>query len=316
MAVVAVPHEVTVCTVVRGEENLPRWLDALDQQSLPTPGFDVVIVDATAAGLQAEPAGTRRFETTVVRVDKDSTHGAALNAGWQAARGSGVGFLSADVVPAETWVEATARDLHRGRHLVSGWWQPTEATLGCAGTLSYRLWSVAREVPLASTEQLGCRRSDLAAVGGFDEELTDAVECDLDLAIRLVESGVDPVFDRWLICHYDIEPVSLSEMVAARPVGADAVRTLARRPMARNRFLRGGVVRGRAQPFALLALTGLLLMAKDRRAVLLIAPWWHERTCETPLTGGPRRKLVVLPGVLAFDLYDALLGLKARFRSS
>lgn len=307
----AVPHDVTVCTVVRGDEALDRFLDALDEQSLPVPGFDLVVVDATPGGSLPMAERPRRFETQVVRVDPDVSHGAALNAGWRAARGAGIGFLSADVVPNPIWLEYLVRSLRRGRHLVTGHWLPTEQSLPNTGALSFRLWAPPHDARLVSTEQMACRRADLEAVGGFDESL-DGAACDMDLAIRLVESGVDPTTSRWLQCMYDVEPVDLRAMVAARRAGADAVRMLAERPGARARLLAAGVIRRGAQPRALLALAGLLLMPKDRRAALLVLPWYHERTCVAPRAGGPRRKRFVLPGVFGFDLYDAAIALMAR----
>lgn len=312
----AVPHEVTVVTVVRGDEALTRFLAALNEQSLPVPGYDLVIVDATRAGLSGIADVPRRFETQVVRVDPGVSHGAALNAGWHVARGAGVAFLSPDVVPVATWVEYFARSLRRGRRLISGRWLPTDASLPQAGPMSFRLWAVAREARLVASDQMGCRRADLEAVGGFDEDLIDPVICDTDVGIRLVESGVDPFFDSWLACNYDIEPVGLSTMIAARAAGADAVRMLADRPGARARLLSAGVIRRGAQPRVLLALVGLLLMRKDRRTVLLVAPWWHLRTCVAPLAAGRRRRRFVLAGAFGFDMYDAVTNLIARLSSS
>jgi hypothetical protein len=64
---------------------------------------------------------------------------------------------------------------------------------------------------------------------------------------------------------------------------------------------------------AALAAVGLLLAVKDRRYAALAAPWVHERTCRTPRAGGSRRRWIVLPGVLAFDVLDAVLAVAQRF---
>ena len=308
----AAPLAVTVCTVLRHAEDLDRFLEALQQQSMPASAFDVVVADATPAGAPAPAPGSHRYEIHLVRVAPGTTPGAALNAAWKAAKRPAVGFLAVDAVPDATWVEYLSRTLHRGRRLVTGRWEPTLDTLSRAGALQFRLWSSARDAPLVSVDQLGCHREDLDSAGGFDEQDDDPYRCALDLAVRLVEAGVDPTFNRWLVCRYDLEPVDLRQMIATRAVGADAVRLLASSPGARGRLLTGGVFPGRAQPAALLALFGLIFMVRDRRAVILVAPWWHQRTCVKPLAAGPRRRRVVLPGVFAFDVLDAALGLKAR----
>ncbi|HVY09123.1 MAG TPA: glycosyltransferase [Mycobacteriales bacterium] len=309
------PHEVTVCTVVRGGDPVERLLAALDEQSLPAARFDVVVVDATPSGDWTGRELSYRYRAQVVRVDPESTPGAALNAALRIARGEAVAFLGADVVPSVLWLADFGRAVRRGRRLVSGRWLPTDSSMALAGPLSYRLWAVERETHLVTTDQLGCRRADLERSCGFDESIADPRECDLDLALRLVDAGVEPYFDNRLVCSYDVTEASLAQMVAARRDGAASVEALAGRPQARARLLAGGLIRPGAQPQALLALAGLLLMARDRRAALLVVPWWHHRTCVAPHAGGKRRRRFVLPGVLGFDLYDAVAGLVARVRS-
>lgn len=311
-----IPHEVTVCTVVRGREPVERLLAALDVQSLPAPGFDLVIGDATPSGAWMGRELSYRYAVKIIRVDPGATHGAQMNACWRAAKSDAIAFLSPEVVPDVMWLWFLMRNIRRGRRLVTGRWLPTGPTLARAGALSHQLWAVQREAVLVSSEQLGCRRADLDEAGGFDENIDDPARCDLDLAIRLVEHGAEPFFERRMLCEYDLEPVSLSAMLAARQAGAEAVRQLADRPVARGALLSAGVLPGGVQPRVLLAAAGLLLMVKDRRAALLVWPWWHTRTCVVPHAGGPRRKRYVLPGVFAFDLFDAVTGLAARIRPS
>ena len=103
------------------------------------------------------------------------------------------------------------------------------------------------------------------------------------------------------------------EMRTMAWMGAAAV--LAQHPRARARLLLGGLFTRRSHAEALLAVAGVLLAGRDRRAALLAAPWLHERLCLTPAAGGNRRRCFVLPGVLAFDVYDATLATAARMRS-
>jgi hypothetical protein len=67
---------------------------------------------------------------------------------------------------------------------------------------------------------------------------------------------------------------------------------------------------------ALLLVAGIVaaVVRRDRRALLLVLPWVHERTDLTPQAGGYRRKWIVLPGALAVDLHDAAAGLALRLR--
>ena len=305
-----VAHELTVCVVVRdADAPVARALDALgDQASLPG-AFDVVIVDATVDGLQLE--ARRRPPVSVVRADPTSTRAELHDTAWRAATAPGVVFLAPDLVPAHMWTEGMIRALRRGRHVVSGSWQPNPDSLHRAGQASYRLWFSPREARLVTADQLGVLRADLERVGGFVDN-PDENRADVELVARLVDAGVDPVWARHAVVFTDVVEQTVADMMATSERVASSVTVLDEHPRARARMLLGGVLWHRRQIEVLLAMTGVVGGLRNRRALLLAAPWVHDRTCMAPAAGGKRRKWFVLPGVFAFDVFHLMTTTRSR----
>src|SRR5881227_2753022 len=122
VAVDAVPHELTICVVVRREdEPVQRLLDALEKQSALPGSFDVVLVDATRGRMTA--AVPARLPVTTLPGEGNNRQ-QLLNQAWRAAAGPYVAFLAADAEPGELWAEAMTRAMRRGRQVVSGTWRP------------------------------------------------------------------------------------------------------------------------------------------------------------------------------------------------
>jgi len=310
-----VAHELTVCVVVPdAEAPLARALDALgDQASLPG-AFDVVVVDATADGLELE--ARKRPPVTVVRADPSSTRADLHDIAWRAATAPGVVFLAPDLVPAHMWTEGMIRALRRGRHVVSGSWQPNPDSLHLAGQASYRLWFSPREARLVTADQLAVLRADLERVGGFGDAVLDVgaddQHADVELVARLVDAGVDPVWARHAVVYTDVVEQTVADMMATSEHAASTVTVLDEHPRARARMLLGGVLWHRRQVEVLLALAGIVGATRNRRALLLAAPWVHDRTCMAPATGGRRRKWFVLPGVFAADVFHLMTTTRSR----
>ena len=305
-----VAHELTVCIVVRdADAPVERALEALgDQASLPG-SFDVVVVDATVDGLKLETR--KRPPVTVVRADADDTRADLHDAGWQAATAPGVAFLAPDLVPAHMWTEGMIRALRRGRHVVSGSWQPNPDSLHRAGQASYRLWFSPREARLVTADQLAVLRADLERVGGFVDDLDDQ-RADVELVARLVDEGVDPMWARHAVVFTDVVEQSVADMMAASEHSASTVTVLDEHPRARARILLGGVLWHRRQVEVVLALAGIVGAVRNRRSLLLAAPWVHDRTCMAPAAGGKRRKWFVLPGVFAADVFHLMTTTRSR----
>jgi hypothetical protein len=306
----SVEHELSVCVIVRSDDApLPRMLASLTEQSALPGSFDVVVVDATNAGLDVAVAGTPRV--TVVRADQATSRAALHDLAWQTATAPSVAFVGVDLVPAPMWAEAMMRALRRGRRVVTGGWLPNPDTLDQTGIASYRLWVSPHEVALATADQLGCLRSDLERAGGFATDFDDA-SADVELVARLVDVGAEPFWARHAVVYADVTDRTLGEMLGASRRAAETVRVLDEHPRARGRMLLGGLLWHRRQAEALLALAGLAFAGRDRRALLLVAPWLHERTCLAPAAGGRRRRWFVLPGVFAADVYHLTTTTRSR----
>jgi hypothetical protein len=305
-----VAHELTVCVVVRDPDApVARALDALGEQSALPGAFDVVVVDATTNGLRLDVG--ERLSVTVVRADPDGTRAELYDAGWQAATAPGVAFLAPDLVPAPMWAEALIRALRRGRRVVSGSWQPNPDDVHRAGRASYRLWFSPREAALSTADQLACLRADLERVGGFVDDIDDQ-RADVELVARLVDAGADPVWARHAVVYTDVAEQGVADMIAASQRSASTVTVLDEHPRARARMLLGGVLWHRRQVEVLLAVAGIVGATQNRRALLLAAPWVHDRTCMAPAAGGRRRKWLVLPGVFAADVYHLMTTTRSR----
>lgn len=308
------PLELSVCTVARtSDDQLPRFLDGFAQQSAPRGSFEIVVVDATTDGAWADAGATAPVPVRVVRAPAETSYADALNTAWRAAAAPAVAFLGVHLTPARGWAESMAYALSRGRRVVTAAVQPNPDSLDRAGSLSHRLWASQHELPLVGSEQMGCLRGDLERVGGWDPTVP-VKTCDVDLAARLVDDGVDHHLARHVVAFHDVDETDLTSMLAARGAARDSIDALAGYPRARARLLVGGVFWHRRNVEALVAAAGVVAATRDRRALLLTAPWIHERTCLAPRTGGPRRKWFILPGVFAFDLYDAVTTTAARLR--
>jgi len=300
----AVPTDLqlSVCVVRRdGDPPIGPLLAALAEQSLGADSFEVVLVDASCNGGLDVSASAPELSIRVVDGASDLSHGALRNLAWRTARAGNVAFLAADLVPAPIWVASCEQALRRGRHLVRGSWLPASVGVSAGGAVPRTLWWSPRSLPVVTSEQMACRRADLELVGGFAEDVPDPDQCDTELAARLVDAGVDPVWARHAVVYHPVAPSSLLESRArVRRIST----VLAEHPRARGRLLLGGVLWHRYQVTVLLLLAGLGLAGRDRRAMVLVLPWLHERTCLTPRAGGPRRRWALLPGVLVLDVAE------------
>lgn len=291
----------SVCIVVPPDAPpLDTLLVALREQSAGPAALEVVLVGSPKYSV--ESAGG----LPIIKVTGAGSPGTLRNLAWRAASGAGIAYIAADLVPAPLWAEALLQALRRGRRLVRGSWLPIAEDVRAGKALEPALLWSGRTLGVATSEQLACLRADLEAVGGFREGLFDADVCDTDLAARLVDNGVDPFWARHAVAYFPVAPDRLEDS-RARVKAISTV--LAEHPRARARLMPGGLFWHRHQAEALL-LVGAVVAAvtrRDRRLLLLALPWLHERTCLTPRVGGPRRKWLLLPGVLATDLRETVL---------
>ncbi|HVT20084.1 MAG TPA: hypothetical protein VHE57_01690 [Mycobacteriales bacterium] len=308
-------RELTLCIVATQEGPLQRTVDALANIEAAKETFEVVLVDATPAKLSGSLDWPSAVQHTVLIAPADATPGALYNLAWQAGGADGVAFVAADAVMDPSWYVQMAQAVRRGRRIAFGRWLPYAPSLHGAGPLSYRLWASPRDGGLVPFDNFAMRRSDLAAVGGFDESEVDHDRVLLDLAARLVESGVDPYHARQAMLFNDVPDWGLADILEDRRRTAAAIEFLAQRPVARSQLLAGGAVRWGPDLHLLLLAAGVVLGLRDRRFLGLTLPWLHHRTCTNPRAIGPRRRWFVLPGVLAMDALETGHAVRARLRN-
>lgn len=174
-------------------EFLPRLLEALQAQETSL-DFDVLVVES--GGDEAARRVGRRFpRVRVLSHERRLFPGAARNRGVAAARSDILAFVDADAVPEVGWLETLYGRLGSSPRIamVSGW-VGLPAGTGAAGQVLHwiefssflpGLASGYRE--MLSSSNLLVRKADLAACGGFDEEMEMAE--DLMLCRKIRRSG-------------------------------------------------------------------------------------------------------------------------------
>jgi GT2 family glycosyltransferase len=157
---------------------LARCLDALLAQRTSRM-FEVVVVD--------DGGGANVPQDPRVRMLTGGGRGPAhaRNAGVRAAHAPIVLFTDDDTVPDAGWVEAAADALAAEPHAVG-----VEGPIHCAG------WDPLYEIAVVSdgpgayfTCNVGYRRDELVAAGGFDESFRHPHCEDVDLGLRMLERG-------------------------------------------------------------------------------------------------------------------------------
>lgn len=309
-----IPYELTVCIVVINDNSqVQHAVDSLARQSVPDGAFDVVVVDASVGRVTRSLVHPPDLRITTLAAPPEATPGQLGNLAWQAAAAAAVAFLAANTTAAHGWVENVAQSLRFGRRIIDGVWLPRTESIPHAGPLSYRMWCSRHDPLPIATGNLAMKRADLEHIGGFDESIEDIDVCYLDLAMRLVETGVDRYRSRGAVVFTDVDRWGLPSMVADRKRAMRGSAYLASRPRARGRILFGGVVQTGSQLQVLLAAAAAVLIRRDVRYAAFAIPWLHNRTCTTPRAGGRRRRWLLLPGAFIFDLLDAGMSLVGRF---
>ncbi|MGW0521995.1 glycosyltransferase family 2 protein [Crossiella sp. NPDC003009] len=180
-----VDYAVVVPTI--GRDSLWRLLNSLANAHGPQP-VEVIVVDDRPDPVPLGPT------PIPVRVLTSGGRGpaAARNVGWRATECEWIAFLDDDVVVSPDWPERLAADLARLDAKVAASKAritvplptdraPTDAELGTAG-LAQAEWI---------TADMAYRRSALAEVGGFDERFPRAYREDAELALRVLDQGLE-----------------------------------------------------------------------------------------------------------------------------
>ncbi|MDG4575518.1 MAG: glycosyltransferase [Defluviicoccus sp.] len=189
-------------------DDLPRCLAALKGQSLPATDYQVIVVDDGSS--DATVAAARPFAVDLVEQDNRGAP-AARNAGIAIARGTWVAFTDADCVPSRRWLEellravaaradggsfvgAAGRTVGHNSNTQAARFVDLAGGLDAERHLSHPKW------PFAPTCNVLYRRSNLLAVGGFDERYCAYDACDLHARIR-PPAGAFPFVPRAVVLH-------------------------------------------------------------------------------------------------------------------
>ena len=157
---------------------------------------EIVVVDnrstdATASVVETWAASTpANLDVRVVAAADRAGEPYARNVGLDAARADRIAYCDADDIVHPGWVDAMVRGLDAAPYVtgpidMTSLNEPWIADVrGSSVTGESLLWD---EIPYAHGCNMGFRRAELEAVGGFDERYIAA--CDLDIAIRMFEAG-------------------------------------------------------------------------------------------------------------------------------
>lgn len=194
-------------------EQLSPLLRALAEQAAGRGGLVVVVVDdASPVPLDEHLERPEGLQLQVVRADRNGGPGAARNRGLALVRTPWVGFLDADTVPAQGWLDRAvehvadpeAADMVEGRTRIPQDRPPTPFTHATEAVPPTQ--HVAGNVLV--------RTATLRDVGGFDERFFDPSRHlhfreDAELAFRMADAGVSTAYDPDLVVDHPPLPASL-----------------------------------------------------------------------------------------------------------
>ncbi|HEV2994191.1 MAG TPA: glycosyltransferase family 2 protein, partial [Acidimicrobiia bacterium] len=186
--------------------------------------------------------------------------------------------------------------------MVSGRTTPPPGQLALATRPFSRVLCV-EDVAFFETCNAFYRRSDLESVGGFDERFGFGGE-DTDLGLRMVRTGVTPVFAPDALVHHDVHPGTLVDALHDAARFVDLPLVVREHPEIRTSLVHRRLFWKRTHPPAIAAAVGLLVSARWPVTLVLVVPWLHHRLRVTPACPGPGRRVVALPGTLLVDLCE------------
>lgn len=288
---------------------------ALEAQTLAG-GFEVIFVDDGSrdgsAEVLADLASGSALPVTVLGDGRNRRQAAARNLGWHEARAPIVAFTDDDCVPTPDWLERGLEAMGPDGRIVVGKTVPDPAQRVLEGAFSRTI--TVQDATYFETCNVFYRRTDLEAVGGFDEGFTSHGGEDTDLGWRIRKLGVEAVFEPRALVYHDVKPSDLRAAAREALRWTGIPRVVRLHPESR-RLLYGGLFWKPSHPFAIGALAGLLLAPRARIALALALPWVWYRVGMSPLVTGRRRRWLVLPGALVVDLAEVAAMARGSIRS-
>ena len=247
---------IQLCTYNRAH-LLPRVLDACFEQNVPPGTYEVVLVDdgstdATAAAIEAARRRARVPFTAISQANAGLAHG--RNAGIAASAGDRIIFVDDDILPMPNFVEEHLREAAAGRDLVV---RGAVIEVESFDRLPPPFWTLRDySANWFWTSNVSASRTALNAVRlregeWFDESFSEYGWEDIELGLRLRESGIRAVFNKKaLVYHYKPKAArapELESILRQKRAQARTARVLARKhPTWRVRLATGdnGVQRG------------------------------------------------------------------------
>lgn len=305
---------VTVCISTRNRSHLlPRVLGQLEQQTLPKPDFEVVIVDNGSTDDTWEVLQALQQHTSVeLRIHRNPPGkgpAAGRNRAWRDGRGELCAFTDDDCTPTPTWLEHAVAAVATRKVVAAGRvdWPPSDNprigpfTRYVKATENLAMWG--------ATANFVAHRSDLEAVGGFDEGFLNVAGEDTDLLFRILETGVDFAYLDDAVVYHPVEQAGPRGLIRDGQRWVDIPAIFAKHPQARD-LLHRRLFWKVSHERLILALLGLAGIRLSPKAVLLILPWLHERTCRAPIAETVAERVVTLPAALVLDMSELIVMLR------
>lgn len=301
---------VSVCVSTRNRAGrLASLLQHLEAQTLPFDEFEVVIVDDgstddTWSRLNVLAANSR-LQLRCLRNDGRRGAAAGRNVAWRAALAPLCAFTDDDCLPTPAWLSAIVEQVDPDEQvLAAGAVLPPPGDNALRGPFARVVVVVPFNVQWCATANLVVRRTDLDAVGGFDETGLPTAAEDTDLGLRVQAGGARLRYLPDALVHHPVEIGGFAALWRDHRRYVDLPLVFAKSPWARARLLHRGVFWKRNHPLALAAVAAALLRRRPVVAAALAAPWLHERLCADPAAETVAERLVTLPGVLLLDLHE------------
>lgn len=186
-----------IVPVWNGRDVIERCLAALQEQSLPSSEFEIIVVDNGSTDDTADIA--RRFAGVRVYAEPRPGSYAARNLGLTHARGEYIAFTDADCRPDPFWLERALDAARRypDAGVLAGHIGLFEEGSGASPLFAdyERLFSFPQSFAArgnCATANWMSRREIFQTLGGFDERLKSGG--DREMALRIRDAGSPPVY--------------------------------------------------------------------------------------------------------------------------
>lgn len=316
-------RQIVVTVVVatyRRPERIVRLLRAIERQSIPASGIEVVVYDDasgddTVAAVQAA-ALTAPYSLTLIEGDVNRGPAAGRNRAWRSGTAPVVAFIDDDCVPSPNWLESGLALLsHTGAAVVVGRVEPAPEQAANHGPFSRTL--VVNDARFFATANCFYRRDVIESADGFDERFRRAAGEDTDLGLRVLEAGGLAEFSTDALVWHDVRP---SEFRFAAKEAAnkwiDLALVVRKHPDVRDTLMYRRVFWKRSHAYFIAAAAGVAFARKRPAALAAALPYLQLRLSSEPIAGGAGA-VRTLPGAVAIDALEVstMLRSSARHRS-